>query len=38
MPLGLEVLLVVLAVTAVFGVVGYLIDKDTEGRDHKEER
>ena len=38
MPLGLEVLLVVLVVTALFGLFGYLIDKSAEGRDRKEER
>jgi hypothetical protein len=37
-PLGLEVLLVVLAVTAVFAVLGCLIDKSAEREERKEER
>jgi preprotein translocase subunit SecE len=37
-PLGLEVLLVVLAVTVIFGVFGYLIDKSAEHEDRNEGR
>jgi preprotein translocase subunit SecE len=35
-PLGLEVLLVVLAVTAIFAVFGYLIDKSAEREERKQ--
>ena len=38
MPLGLEVLLVVLAVTAVFAVFGYLIDKSAKREERNEGR
>ncbi len=36
MPLGLSVLLIVLAVTAVVGVLGILIDKSAEREDPEE--
>ena len=35
MPLGLSVLFVVLAVTAVFGWLGYLIHKSAERNEHE---
>ena len=35
MPLGLAVLLVVLCVTAVAGIIGYLIDKSADREDRK---
>jgi len=35
-PLGLEVLLVVLAFTAAAAALGYLIDKSAESEDRKE--
>jgi hypothetical protein len=35
MPLGLSVVLLVLAVTAVVGAVGYLIDRSAERDEHK---
>ena len=38
MPLGLEVLLVVLVVTVIFAVFGYLIDKSAEREERKEGR
>jgi hypothetical protein len=37
MPLGLAVLLVVLSVTAVTGLVGYLVNRSAEINDRKEE-
>jgi preprotein translocase subunit SecE len=37
-PLGLEVLLVVLAVTVIFAVFGYLIDKSAKREERKEGR
>jgi hypothetical protein len=36
MPLALAVVLVVICVTAVFGVAGYLIDRSAEREDPKE--
>lgn len=36
MPLGLSVLLIVLAVTAVAGLLGILIDKSAERQDRRE--
>lgn len=37
MPLGLEVLLVVLIVTAVFALAGYLIDKSERHYEREQE-
>jgi preprotein translocase subunit SecE len=37
-PLGLEVLSVVLVVTVIFAVFGYLIDKSAESEERKEGR
>jgi hypothetical protein len=38
MPLGLAVVLLVLGVTAVVGVVGYLIDRSAARNDRREGR
>ncbi len=38
MPLGLTVVLLVLGVTAVVGVVGYLIDRNAARNDRREGR
>jgi hypothetical protein len=37
MPLGLTVLLAVLAVTAVFALAGYVIDKDEQRYEREQE-